>query len=147
MEHFINEVELKNIIENNSEAYLEKKYFYSSPYRKIKYQLILDIFSARLEELFEICCTKNINTKNLKNSDKIYVYIDANKIQKNVQYVLDKSKLTILDRIFNCSSEENLFSGVIGACELISKGWEKEAIPITYKKNSFISGFFSKLFN
>ena len=146
-EHFINEVELKNIIENNSEAYLEKKYFYSSPYRKIKYQLILDIFSARLEELFEICCTKNINTKNLKNSDKIYVYIDANKIQKNVQYVLDKSKLTILDRIFNCSSEENLFSGVIGACELISKGWEKEAIPITYKKNSFISGFFSKLFN
>ena len=147
VEHFINEVELKNIIENNSEAYLEKKYFYSSPYRKIKYQLILDIFSARLEELFEICCTKNINTKNLKNSDKIYVYIDANKIQKNVQYVLDKSKLTILDRIFNCSSEENLFSGVIGACELISKGWEKEAIPITYKKNSFISGFFSKLFN
>ena len=147
VENFISDVELKNIIENNNEAYLEKKYFYSSPYRKIKYQLILDIFSARLEELFEICCTKNINTKNLKNSDKIYVYIDTNGIHKNVQYVLDRSKLTSLECIFNCSSEESLFSGVTGACELVGNGWEKEAIPIIHKKKSFISGFFSKLFN
>ena len=36
------EIELKNIIENNKETYLEKKYFYISPYRKIKYQLILE---------------------------------------------------------------------------------------------------------
>ena len=62
VEYFINKVELKDIIENNNETYLEKKYFSSSPFRKIKYQLILDIFSARLEELFEICCTKNTNT-------------------------------------------------------------------------------------
>ena len=147
VEYFINKVELKDIIENNNETYLEKKYFSSSPFRKIKYQLILDIFSARLEELFEICCTKNTNTKNLKISDKIYIYIDANKLHKNVQYVLGRSEIAPVECILNCSSEENLFSGVTGACELISKGWEKEAIPVINKKKSFISGFFSKLFN
>ena len=41
VEYFINKVELKDIIENNNETYLEKKYFSSSPFRKIKYQLIL----------------------------------------------------------------------------------------------------------
>ena len=50
VENFIKEIELRNIIESNNESYLEQKYFYASPYRKIKYQLILDIMKARIEE-------------------------------------------------------------------------------------------------
>jgi len=49
------DIELKDAVEKNNVSYLEKKYFYISPYRKIKHQLILDIVTARLEELFEVC--------------------------------------------------------------------------------------------
>ena len=147
VENFIKEIELRNIIESNNESYLEQKYFYASPYRKIKYQLILDIMKARIEELFELCYKKNSNIRNLKNSDKVYIYVDSPEYYKNIEYVLEDSKLTISEHILNINLEQNFLAGVNGACELIGKGWEKEAIPITYKKKSLISGFFSRLFD
>ena len=147
VENFMKDIELKIILENNNESILEKKYFYISPYRKIKYQLIFDIITARLEELFEICYKKNINIKNLKNNGTIYVNIDTSEYFKNVQYVLNKSKLVSLESIFNVNSEENLVSSAKGACEIIGKGWEKEAIPVSHEKKSLISSFFSKLFS
>jgi len=147
VENFMREVELKNVIENNDESYLEKKYFYISPYRKIKYQLVLDIIIARIEELFEVCYKKNTNIKNLKNSDKIYIYVDSLEFYKNIQYVLDNSKLTSPECIFDGNTEQSFLAGVNGACELIGKGWEKEAIPIPHKKESLISSFFSRLFS
>jgi cell division protein FtsA len=147
VENFMKDIELKDAVEKNNVSYLEKKYFYISPYRKIKHQLILDIVTARLEELFEVCYKKNINIRNLKNNDKIYVYVEASEYHKNIQYVLVKSKITSLECIFDNIAEQCLMSGVTGACELIGKGWEKEAIPINNKKNSLISNFFSRLFN
>ena len=147
VENFIKEVEFQNIPINDNDLCMEKKYFYSSPYRKIKYQLILDIISARLEELFEVCYKKNTNIKNLKNKDKIYVHVDSYEYSKNIQYLVEKNNLTTPECIFNNLTEQTLQSCVIGACELVSKGWEKEAIPIIHKKKSFISGFFSKLFS
>ena len=147
VENFMKEIELKNVIENNNESCLEKKYFYSSPYRKIKYQLILDIITARIEELFEVCYKKNTNIKNLKNNDKIYIYVESSAYYKNIQYVLENIKFTTLECIFNNNIEQNFLAGVNGACELIGKGWEKEAIPKIYKEKSLISGFFSRLFN
>jgi len=147
VENFMKEIDLKNIIENNFEASLEKKYFYVSPYRKIKYQLILDIITARIEELFDVCCKKNINTKDLMSSDKFYIYVDSSKYFRIIQYVILNSKLTNLECIFDNNQEKAFLSGVNGACELIGKGWEKEAIPITYKKTSLIADFFSRLFS
>lgn len=146
VENLLKEVELKNIIEINNESFLDKKYFYVSPYRKIKYQLILDIFTARLEELFEICYKKNNNIKKSENN-KIYVYVDSSEYFKNIRYILEKNKLTTFECIFDSSSEYSLQTAVLGASEIIGKGWEKEAIPIIYKKKSYISGFFSKLFS
>lgn len=146
VENLLKEVELKNIIEINNESFLDKKYFYVSPYRKIKYQLILDVFTARLEELFEICYKKNNNIKKSENN-KIYVYVDSSEYFKNIRYILEKNKLTTFECIFDSSSEYSLQTAVLGASEIIGKGWEKEAIPIIYKKKSYISGFFSKLFS
>ncbi len=146
VENLLKEVELKNIIEINNESFLDKKYFYVSPYRKIKYQLILDVFTARLEELFEICYKKNNNIKKSENN-KIYVYVDSSEYFKNIRYVIEKNKLTTFECIFDSSSEYSLQTAVLGASEIIGKGWEKEAIPIIYKKKSYISGFFSKLFS
>jgi len=147
VENLMKTVELKDSMENNSESNLEQKYFYISPYRKIKHRLILDIMTARLEELFEISYKKNTNIKNLKSNDKIYIYIELPEYHKNIHYVLEKSKITISERIFNNTKEHDLLSAVTGACELVARGWEKEAIPIIHKKKSFISSFFSNLFN
>ena len=147
VENFMKEIELKNIIENDNESYLEKKYFYISPYRKVKYQLILDIITARTEELFEICYKNNTNIKSLKNNNIIYVYVDSPEYYKSIQHVLANSKLVPLENIFNSNTEQSLLAGVNGACELIGKGWDKEAIPLTYKKKSLIAGLFSRLFN
>ena len=147
VENFMKEIELKNIIENDNESYLEKKYFYISPYRKVKYQLILDIITARTEELFEICYKNNTNIKSLKNNNIVYVYVDSPEYYKSIQYVLENSKLVPLEYIFNSNTEQSLLAGVNGACELIGKGWDKEAIPLTYKKKSLIAGLFSRLFN
>ena len=147
VENFMEKAELQNIIETNNNHDLEKKYFYLSPYRKIKYQLILDIISARLEELVEVCYKKNTNIINLKNNDKIYFFVESCKYYKNLRYILEKNNIIPPECIFDYLQEENLLSGVIGACELLGKGWEKEAIPLVNKKKSFISGFFSKLFS
>ena len=147
VENFMKEVKIKNSIENNKEEYLENKYFYASPFRKIKYQLVLDIMIARLEELFEISYKKNTNIKNLRINDKIYVYINSFEYYKNIQFALEKSNITTLECVFNNSTEPNMLAGITGACELVGKGWEKEAIPINHKKKSLISGFFSKLFS
>ena len=147
VKNFMREIELKNIIETNSESCLEKKYFYISPYRQIRYQLILDIMMARLEELFEICYKKNINIKNLKNNDKIYIYVDSSEYYRNIQYVIESSKLEVLESIYDNDTAQTLSASVNGACELISKGWEKEAIPINHKNRSLINRFFSRLFS
>jgi len=147
VENFMKQIELRSILKDNNESYLEKKYFYISPYRKIKHQLILDIITARIEELFEICYSRNTNIKNLKKNDKIYVYVESSEYYKNIQFVLENSKPTVIECIFNNDTEKSLLTAVNGACELIGKGWEKEAIPIVHKKKSIISGFFSRLFN
>ena len=147
VENFMKEIQLRSIIENKKDLYLEKKFFYKSPYRKIKYQFILDIITARIEELFEICYQKNTNIKNLKSSDKIYVYIESPEYYKNIQYVLENSEFTTAECIFDNNLEQSFLAGVNGACELIGKGWEKEAIPISYKKKSLFSSLFSKLFS
>ena len=147
VENFMKQIELRSILKNNDLPYLEKKYFYISPYRKIKHQLILDIITARIEELFEICYKRNTNIKNLKKNDKIYVYVESSEYYNNIQFVFENSKLTVLECIFNNDTEKSLLTGVNGACELIGKGWEKEAVPISHKKKSLISGFFSRLFN
>jgi cell division ATPase FtsA len=147
VENFLKKVELINKIEKNEESYLEKEYFFESPFRKIKYQLIFDIITARLEEFFEICYKKNVNIKNLRNNDKLYVYVESDDFYRNIQYVLEKNSIVGFNNIYNNFTEQSLTSSVTGACELISKGWEKEAIPIANKKKSFISGFFSKLFS
>ena len=147
VENFMKQIELRSVLKNNDLSYLEKKYFYISPYRKIKHQLILDIITARIEEIFEICYKRNTNIKNLKKNDKIYLYVESSEYYKNIQFVFENSKLTVFECIFNNDTEKSVLNGVNGACELIGKGWDKEAIPIAYKKKSLISGFFSRLFN
>ena len=148
VEIFLQEISLKSVLENHDESYLDKKYFSSSPYRKIKHQLIIDIISARIDELFEICYEKNSNLNYFRKTNiAIYIIIEKTEYFKNIQFVLENKELANLEFIFNENSEETLILASKGAAELIGKGWEKEAIPFIQSKKSTISSFFSKLFS
>ena len=131
---------------DGKENYIDKKYFTISPYRKVKLQLVLNVITARLEEFIEIFAQKNSNLTFLKKEiDTFLVKISEKDFSKNIKYLFmninKKFNFKFIDDL-----DDHFLIGINGAAELISKGWEKEAIPIIQQKKSFISGFFSRLF-
>ena len=148
VDFFLKEINLKLELKSDDASYLNKKYFSSSPYRKIKHQLILDIITARLDELIEICYEKNKNLDYFKKSNNvIYIIVEKNEHFKNIQFALQKNKLIDSEFIFGRYVDDNQLFSLNGAAELIGRGWEKEAIPVTQSKKSLISTFFSRLFS
>jgi len=148
VEFILKKIDLKSILENDKELYLENFFFSNSPYRKIKYQLILDIITARLEELIEICYAKNKNLDYFrKTNNMICITIDKNDYFKNIKFALEKNKLTNSNFVYNKNSGTDVLSSLNGAADLINNGWEKEAIPVIQSKKSSISNFFSRLFS
>ena len=148
VEFFLKKIDLKIVIENNKDSHLDKLYFSTSPYRKIKHQLILDIMVARLDELIEKCYEKNSNLNYFKkNNETIYIHIEKFEYFKNIQFAMHKNKLIDPMLIFGKNIEELPLLSLNGAAELISKGWDKEAIPVIHSKKSIISSFFSKIFS
>jgi len=142
------EINLKTELEHNAESYLDKKFFSISPYRKIKHQLIQDIIVARLDEIIEICYENNSNLNYFKQKNNaIYIIVQKFEYFKNIQVALKKNNLIKPELIFGQNINENSLSILNGAVELISNGWEKEAIPVIQTKKSIISTFFSRLFS
>ena len=148
VEFFLKEIDLKTVLENDEDSYLDKVFFSTSPYRKIKHRLILEIIVARLDELIEICYDKNSNLNYLrKSNDTIYIIVDNFEYYKNIQFALQKNKLIDSMFVFGKNIEDNSLFILNGAAELVSKGWDKEAIPSAQLEKSIISAFFSRLFN
>ena len=148
VDFFLKEIDLKILLENDEDSYLDKVFFSTSPYRKIKHRLILEIIVARLDELIEICYDKNSNLNYLrKSNDTIYIIVDNFEYYKNIQFALQKNKLIDSMFVFGKNIEDNSLFILNGAAELVSKGWDKEAIPSAQLKKSIISAFFSRLFN
>ena len=147
VEFFLKEIDLKTVLENDEDSYLDKVFFSTSPYRKIKHRLILEIIVARLDELIEICYDKNSNLNYLrKSNDTIYIIVDNFEYYKNIQFALQKNKLIDPMFVFGKNIEDNSLFILNGAAELVSKGWDKEAIPTSQSQRSSISAFFSRLF-
>ena len=148
VEFLLKEINLKSELKTDDQSYLNRKYFSSSPYRKIKHQLILDIITARLDELIELCFEKNKNLDYFRKSNKaIYIIIQKSSHFKNIKFALQKNKLIDSEFIFCQNDDNNLLFSLNGAAELIGRGWEKEAIPVIQSKKSLISNFFSRLFS
>ena len=148
VDFLLKEIDLKILLENDEDSYLDKVFFSTSPYRKIKHRLILEIIVARLDELIEICYDKNSNLNYLrKSNDTIYIIVDNFEYYKNIQFALQKNKLIDSMFVFGKNIEDNSLFILNGAAELVSKGWDKEAIPSAQLKKSIISAFFSRLFN
>ena len=148
VQFLLKEINLKSTLENEKESCLNSKFFSSSPYRKIKHHLILDIITARLDELIEICYEKNSNLNYFRdNNNIIYINIEKFEYFENIYFGLQKNKLINTDFIFGRKIEESSLFSLNGAADLIGKGWDKEAIPVVQTKRSLISTFFSRLFS
>jgi len=145
---FLKTINLKQVLESNEESCVDKIFFFESPYRKIKHQLILDITTARLDELIDVCYEKNTNLNYFRqNNNNIYINIEKFEYFKNIQFALQKNKFIDPQLVFGENIEDCSLSILNGTAELIGKGWEKEAIPVIQTKKSIISSFFSRLFS
>ena len=55
-------------------------------------------------------------------------------------FQVDQNKIILNSKTLNDSS-------IVGAAELITKGWDSEAIPYSEEKKSILAGIFSRFFN
>jgi len=148
VELLLKKINLKLLLEENKESILNKNFFLSSPYRKIKHQFILDIISARLDELIEVCYETNSNLDYFRKGNKVfYITIEKFEYFKNFQYALEQNHLINTEFIFDKNTENVSLFSLNGTAELIGKGWDKEAIPVVQSRKSLISSFFSNLFS
>ena len=126
---------------------LEEKYFLQGNYRKIRKKLIVDIVSARIEEIIDIVLNKNINMQSFKEHNcKIYIAIED-------ELIFDNFKGNFKSY---CSQDYNFDpylvndletdSLIMSAANLSIYGWKKEAIPVAQTKNSLITRIFKFLF-
>ncbi len=131
----------------NKDLYVEKKYLDEGNSRKISLKHVIEIASARIEEIANIVFNKNKNLNNLKDKNTLDLYLefDDKEIMSQfshlfLKYFL-KSKLTLIRSI-----DEDPFISVKIFGELLIKGWSREAIPVVNKKKSWLSRIFSGLF-
>ena len=134
------------IDKKNEEKYLDKKYFQNLNFRKISYPHIFNIIDARISEISDIIFNKNINIT-YKKRMPIFLEIDDQVILDSLQQTFKKSILSEkIELVGKKNQNEHLKSHSI-CLEIVSNGWDKEAIPIVQSKKSIIARIFSSLFN
>ena len=125
---------------------LSKKYFKKSNFRKISLKHIIEISTARIDEIASILFNKNKNLEHNENKKNlVYLEVCDNNIAEKFKDYFERSfKNCKLE--FYSTFKEDSFRSIKILSDLLSKGWTKEAIPITNKKRSWISRVFSGLF-
>tara|TARA_Y100001970_G_scaffold230764_1_gene286656 strand:+ start:4866 stop:6056 length:1191 start_codon:yes stop_codon:yes gene_type:complete len=134
-------------IEKNKDKYIEKNLFTESEFKKLSKNHLNDIVKARTKEMLDYIFNKNKNLKYINNKIlRVDLFFEDEDILENLgnlfkEYLkIDKNKTQIELLPLND------FSALSGAAELIFKGWDKEAIPLTHKKKSVIASFFERFF-
>ena len=135
------ELELKT-----NETFLDSNYFEKNNYRKVSYNHLLNIISARMEEVINLIYNGNINLKNFYNN-KMLINL---KIEDPIIF---NSLKNILANQFNNNNKllielsKNIhFNSCSSAAEIFALGWEKEAISVIDAKKTFISKVFEAIF-
>ena len=131
---------------SDKDNYVGKQHFEANNFRKISLKHIIEIASARIEEIISIVFKQNQNLYNIKKKE-IYLYLDFEdkKVKSKFKEIFE-SYLSEFSLNFEDSVEEKPFYSIEIFGELLSKGWSKEAIPVLTKKNSWISRIFSRIF-
>ena len=132
---------------SDQNLYVDKKHFDKNNFKKISLKHIIEISSARIEEITNIIFNKNKSLYELIDKE-VSLYLDFE--DKNIPYKfhnffennLKKCKLNFLTE-----KDEDPLESIKIFGQLLSKGWAKEAIPVVNKKRSIISRIFSGLFD
>ncbi len=126
---------------------IDKGFFKSSTYRKIKKKLIYEIAFARIEEILQIIVLKNINLSHY-NKGKINVFLEINdEYKKSLKEIF--KKIFFMNNFTNFSFLKEISNEDIikTANKLVHFGWKKEAIPISQANKSLLARFFDALFD
>ena len=136
-----------NQIKSKNNKYLDKKFFTKSEFTKLSITHIQEIINSRIEEMINYIFNKNTNISFFKNKfSHIYLLFEDKIVEDNLAKVfkkffqVDQNKIILNSKTLNDSS-------IVGAAELITKGWDSEAIPYSEEKKSILAGIFSRFFN
>ena len=88
---------------------------------------------------------ENLNYLENKVSN-LHLFFENKNIYKNLESSFKKFLNINSNKVFLESSVKDDLGSLLGAAELIFKGWHNEAIPFSNKKKSIISGFFERFF-
>ncbi len=135
-----------NLKISDKNLYVDKKYFDKNNFRKISLDHIMEISSARIEEITNIIFNKNKNLYDIKNKEiDLYFDFEDKDILDKFHYIFENSLKKCKFKILKNKEDDPLDSIKIFG-QLLSNGWAKEAIPVVNKKSSLISRIFSSLF-
>tara|TARA_B100000029_G_scaffold469148_1_gene506789 strand:- start:6076 stop:7266 length:1191 start_codon:yes stop_codon:yes gene_type:complete len=127
--------------------YIEKKFFTESEFKKLSINHLNNIIKARTNEMLDYIFNKNKNLDYVNNKIlRVHLFFEDNDILENLGKLFKESLKIDSTKTQIELLPLNDFSALSGAAELIFKGWDKEAIPLSYRKRSIISGFFERFF-
>ena len=151
----LKENEIKNIIakinlQGNNEKenkYIQKDFFSESQFKKLSICHLFNITKARTIEILDYVYYKNINLNYANHKiSKVHLFFEDENIMDNLGKLFQESLKVDQSKTQIELSKLNDYSALSGAAELIFKGWDKEAIPMSSRNKSIISGFFERFF-
>ena len=146
IELIMNDLNFSNLNENKNK-YLDKKFFIKSDFKKLSIEHIQSIIDARVKEIIDYTYNQNENLNYLENKvSNLHLFFENKNIYKNLESSFKKFLNINSNKVFLESSVKDDLGSLLGAAELIFKGWHNEAIPFSNKKKSIISGFFERFF-
>ena len=142
----MNDLDFSNLNENKNK-YLDKKFFIKSDFKKLSIEHIQSIIDARVKEIIDYTYNQNENLNYLENKvSNLHLFFENKNIYKNLESSFKKFLNINSNKVFLESSVKDDLGSLLGAAELIFKGWHNVAIPFSNKKKSIISGFFERFF-
>ena len=135
-------------LDNNKSTYIDKKFFINSDYKKLSLNHFKEIINARVKEMIDYTFNNNKDINYYeKKIGKINIFFEDINIYTNLGEIF-KKYIDVKDvKILVENFTYNDFGTLYGAAELIFKGWPNEALPLSIKKKSIISGFFDRFFS
>ena len=135
-------------LDNNKSRYIDKKFFINSDYKKLSLNHFKEIINARVKEMIDYTFNNNKDINYYeKKIGKINIFFEDINIYTNLGEIF-KKYIDVKDvKILVENFTYNDFGTLYGAAELIFKGWPNEALPLSIKKKSIISGFFDRFFS
>jgi len=141
----ISEINFNKKIENKAK-YIDKKFFDESHFTKLSMSHFREIIDARIQEMINYLFNKNSNLSYFKNRlSHMYLVFENKTFFENLGEIFRKHLNLNSDKITLKSIPLDDLP-LLGAAELIFKGWHAEAIPYAQEKKSLFAGVFSRFF-